>query len=130
MTLREYILGHYKEDSAMGDLADDCRTDGCLPRGGYNALRRHLEDHGACDDAIATLTAAHVQHQLLRVRRLGDVWCRVAFFRSTRGEWFGVALLPDGRTMRIATDALWLTQVRLWLGLTKFAEEGAWNASA
>lgn len=56
----KWLKGRRHEDTAIGDLARDMLRDADWPKRAktYSTYRKHLEDTGACDNALKTLARA------------------------------------------------------------------------
>ena len=57
MAFYEWLIKFKEVDLAIGDLAEDVYRDSSFPKDSsdYDELAFHLEDNGACYDAIKTL---------------------------------------------------------------------------
>jgi hypothetical protein len=59
-TLTRFILTFKDENNEVGDLARDLMEDRCAKRTwNYRALKKHMLEHGACEDALAALSLAN-----------------------------------------------------------------------
>jgi len=60
-SLTRFILTFKDEfNSEVGDLARDLLEDRCAKRTwNYRALKKHMVEHGACEDALAALRLAN-----------------------------------------------------------------------
>lgn len=66
MTFTTWLKRFEKDDTPYGDLARDIRDDTSLDGNRFNtrtAIRRHLENVGACREAIRTFEHAWVDYQ-------------------------------------------------------------------
>jgi len=70
LTFKTWLRRFEDENSAVGDLARDVARDPNWPSGGPRRTRRHMEDLGACEDALTTHDRAWSEYRRYRAIEL------------------------------------------------------------
>lgn len=67
-TFYSWLLQFHDDDTAIGDLARDARSDADFPRRSisYRHLKDYLESKNACDAAMNVFTDAFAQYKATR----------------------------------------------------------------
>jgi len=105
LTFRSWLHRFENDNHAIGDLARDVARDPDWPSGGLRRTRRHMEELGACEDALTTHDRAWEEYR--RYRMIAPPCLRSTLARRVGPE--------DPR--RLAIDAAYES------GETAFADE-------